>query len=299
MFSKTDVRLERLTPELAKEFAAMTPMPGEREIKPVRLTFFLNHIKEGSFVAPTWAVGKCRGSGETYRLDGQHSSYVLANLAEDRFPKDLLVTIQTYEFDSLDQDSFGLFNLFDNPIAARSNTDIMGVHTAHHPDLKSLGSKFLVTVTNGIWFHEHSLKDGLVLKPRERGGYFANPANREFALWVERFRGSINEVLIKRQGVMAEIYADWKYNPAMALEFWSLVLTESHPDPDHETRELSRVLKSWKPKERKQDEFRKQAQKIWMRFRRVRELEAREKRPVETVTSRSPSVEGAEALAVA
>jgi len=299
MFAKTNVELEKLTPELAKKFANMAPLPGERELKPSRVSFFLQHIKAGSFVAPTWSVGNCRGTGDSFRLDGQHSSHALANLSDDQFPQNLLVTIQTYEFDSLDQDSFGLFDLFDNPKSVRSNTDIMGVHMAHHLDLKSVGRRFLVTVTNGIWFHEQALKDGLVLKPRERGGYFVNPVNREFALWVERFRGSVNEILIKRQGVMAEIYADWRYNSKMALEFWTLVLTESHPDPDHETRELSRVLKSWTPKQYGQDQFRKKAQQIWLRFKRVTELEKRqidfESAPAPVVESRAAEEAGATA----
>lgn len=60
-----------------------------------------------------------------------------------------------------------------------------------------------------------------------------------------------------------------RYQPE-AREFWRLVLSESHPDPDHETRELSRDLLNIKHRPRyNQDTLRREATKAWKRYLRL------------------------------
>ncbi|HEY6363173.1 MAG TPA: hypothetical protein VI585_00140 [Candidatus Binatia bacterium] len=272
-FEKTHVELETLTRELAEKFAAMQPMPGERERKHSRLAFFQNHIKEKTFVSPTWSIGIHRSTGAEYRLDGQHSSYTLAHLPEDEFPENLTVTIQKYTFDSLDQDAYGLFDLFDHPKSARTNEDIMGVHQAHYPDLDNLSRRFLVKTTNGIeYFEKEIVKNGTVLPARQHGAYFSNEKYREFALWLVEFQGTEHEWMINYKALVGEMLADWEHSAELASEFWSYVFKESHPDPDDDTRELSRTLKEWTAKPKyKPNQFRKKANRTWERFRKNRE----------------------------
>jgi hypothetical protein len=67
--------------------------------------------------------------------------------------------------------------------------------------------------------------------------------------------------------------ADYFHNAEWATEFWTWTFYESHPDPDHETRALTRVLKGWvTPQGYTQDQFRRRAQRLWNRYRKMKDL---------------------------
>ncbi len=87
--------------------------------------------------------------------------------------------------------------------------------------------------------------------------------------WAAQFASTRHAWLLKKPGVVAEMVSNRLSDADEAGDFWTLVFTESHPDSDHETRELSRTLRGYvgKPK-LGQDRFRREAAKQWKRFRR-------------------------------
>jgi hypothetical protein len=274
-FQRTDVQLVDLTPEAAAEMAALPAFAGERELKATRLAFFQTHLTNGTFVGPEWTVAVHRPTTTRYRANGQHSSTFLSQLAPEAFPRNvqtgapLKVTINVIEFDSLDEDAFGIFNLFDHPKSARTNTDAMGVHRAHWPDLAGIPNSHLVNVANGITMYEHSRETPLLFTPRERGGYWDNDVYREFVRWTWGFTDTEHDWMLKKSGLVAEMLDDRLTDAKAADEFWTLVLTEGHPDAEHETRDLSRELLKAKGRPRvTQQQFRKEAAKAWRRYRR-------------------------------
>lgn len=278
MFHKTNVELENLTPELAKSFANMDKLPGERPLKDRRLKFFQDHLTAGTFVEPTWSVGICKQDGKKYRLDGQHTSTLLASLSPELFPTGKLATIITYEFDTIAEDAVVLFDMFDNPASARNNEEMMGVFKAEHEDLESLPNSMCVAVTNGIYQYESEQEKGKRYPTRVRGLYFQDERNISFAQWVRKLftaEGVKNGWLLNKSGIVSEMLADWILSEEVAAEFWSYVLRENHPDPDNITRELADDLKRWHAKqERKsQQEYRSKAQKSWKRYRKEIELD--------------------------
>ncbi len=100
MFRRVAVRLEELTPELARKFSEMPHLAGERRRKPRRLADILKWIRDGEFAGPTWSVATLKGDREAiqYRANGQHTSYVLSHLPDDvAFPEELMVAIEIYE----------------------------------------------------------------------------------------------------------------------------------------------------------------------------------------------------------
>ena len=319
MYQKTEVKLEPLTLELAKETSTMQGLPGERELKATRVSFLYNHVKQGSFVGPSWAIAVCRTTGERYRINGQHSSNMLAGLTPESFPPGLLVTIEVYEFDSMADDGPGLFNLFDHPKSARTDTDYMGILQAQFPDLSELSKPFLMKVSNGITQRirtkkeeERKLRESgarpedfpamsatiptEILAHRDQGAYFAFDGCRQFALWLHRWHEAKHAAFINRAGIVAEILDDWEQSPEIATEFWDYVLHFNHPEPNHETRELAETLKAMfgKPKA-KQADFQQRAKRSWSRYRRLRAAESRaaaSKKEPKTAASDSPAQEG-------
>jgi hypothetical protein len=270
MFSKTNVTLESCTHELARTFADMAPLAGERELKPAHVMFLDNHRKAGTFVSPSWAVVVDKSTGTKYRANGQHSSQMLAACPPEEYPAELLVTIEEYTTDDLAHDAFLIFDLFDHPRSVRNNVDVMNLHRAHYPDLKDVDAKLCLALCNGIALFEQSRGEkGQVLPTRQRGGYLEQDDYRTFVQWAAPFAAERHAWLLRKPGVVAEMVANRRSFADEAEEFWRLVFTESHPDSDHETRELSRTLRDWAGKPRVgQDRFRKEAGKQWKRFRR-------------------------------
>ena len=279
MFTKMNAEAVPLTRELAQTHATLAPLPGERELKPSRLNYLLTQIKDGRFVGADWAVGKERSSGEVYRLDGQHSSYLLANLPVEIPLPSTLVTITTYEFDHVEIDADGLFNLFNNPASVRSNEDIMGLYRASHAELSALSRRLLIKITNGIANYEkdrldRGAKDARVWLPRKRGNYFTNPRYIDIALWMATFQGTKNDDFLAKPPIVAEMIEHKLTNPAVADQFWLYVFTEGHPEPDDITRTLADTYRTWlqTQKKHKPEQYRQKAAIAWKHY--VRELKA-------------------------
>ena len=284
MYYKKSTRIEPLTADLAKQIAAMPGLPGERQLRAGRLKFLTNHLKDGSFVGPNWAVAVHEQTGDTFRINGQHSSNMLASLEATYFPAGLNVTIDTYGFTDMDQDAAGLFNLFDHPRSARSDTDYMGISRARYSEFADMDNAFLVKVASGIDAnirHRVARADSGAAKAtiyeelqphREYGSYFLDDEYRQFAVWLYRWREATHFAFVGRNGVTSEILDDWKDSPEYATEFWNYVFCENHPDPDHESRELVRELQAlaMKPKKVPADEWQKKTRKYWQRYYRFR-----------------------------
>lgn len=277
MFSKTNVTLEPCTHAVATAFSQMPALKGERSLRPARLAFLRAHVSNGTFVSPSWAVVKDKVTGMRYRANGQHSSTVLAGLTEAEFPQNLLVSIEEYTSDDLAQDAFAIFDLFDHPSSSRSNVDVMNLHRVYYPDLKDIDAKQVLTLASGIALFEKGIEHGVFLPARERGAYLAQEHYRQFILWAAPFAKAVHGWMLHKPGIVAEMLSHWRSEAEVAETFWQLVFTESHPDAEHETRELSRTLKDWSSKPKvSQDRFRKETAKQWRRFRRLRAA-----RPVE------------------
>jgi hypothetical protein len=286
MFRKVKVETVPLTPEVAARFANLTPLPGERSMKQSRMSYLSTCLLRGKFSSPDWALGICREDGQSYRLDGQHSSHTLVNLPVGATFPDLEVTISTYEFDSMDADASDLFNLFNNPRSVRSNGDMMGIYRAKFPELQDYSREFLVTVGNGLHEYESQrkkkakAKDAVLFDARDRGLYFGHPSRPDFLVfthWLAKFRGK-NENFLKKPVIISEMLADYVMDAAQADEFWHLVFSESHPDPEHETRELASFLREElrHAKDPKIDMalLRKRSAKAWKVFTKTGEKKA-------------------------
>lgn len=271
MFSKTNVKLETCTQDVAMAFSQLPALKGERPLRPARLAFLRAHVTDGTFVSPTWAVVVDKTTGTRYRANGQHSSTVLAGLSEAEYPPQLLVTIEEYTSDNLEKDAFLIFDLFDHPSSSRSNVDVMNLHRVYYEDLQEIDAKLVLTLASGIALYEKGIDKGLFLPVRERGAYLEREDYRHFILWAAPFAKAVHGWMLHKPGIVAEMLSQRRLDADMAETFWQLVFTESHPDADHETRELSRTLKDWAAKPKvSQDRFRKETAKQWRRFRRVR-----------------------------
>jgi hypothetical protein len=298
--NRTRVETKTLTPQLAKEFATMTPMPGERDLNKSHKSRLHILIKARKFVGVDWAVARNRKTGEEFRADGQHSSVCLTELEPKDFPDGLQATIAYYEYDPGEEAE--VFNIFNNPMTVRSNEDAMGVYRAAHHDLEKVDKKTLVRLAAGLAFHNdeakaarknrlavlrknpeknaaaiaelEAVRDAPIYPVRDRGLYWRDDNYRRFALWANEFADMRNAWLLGQQGIVAEMLEDFQKS-SMAKEFWGYVMAENHPSVDDDTRELANLLNDWRRAEKKkeQTEFRKKAAGFFKKYRIVREAQ--------------------------
>ena len=282
-----------LTQEFAAKFDAMTPLPGERRRKERRLRFLLDKLRQGHFYSPHWAMGVELQTGQRYRLDGQHTSYLLTHLPQDvQFPVGLSVMLETVEFDSVVEDALDLFDKYNPPESARTNDDVMGLYQSQYPEFKEFNPGFLLNVAAGLNRHEAGLQDGRALPARQRGMLWANPSYREFALWAGQFQGpkdvTLNFRFLRKPIIVAEMFADMCAHREAAGEFWGHVFRADVANPHDETRQLADELN--KLSERKNptaERYRAQVRKFRRRWM-MKHLEDR------SVTGSGPTAPGSE-----
>jgi hypothetical protein len=258
-----------LAPEFAKEFHELTPLPGERALIPGRCQYLLDQICGGTFTCPAWYQGICRSEGgKKYRLDGQHSSYVLSHLPKGVvFPTGLKAVIQIYEFDSVLEDGFTLFNLFNHPKSVRNNIDAIGIFRAQHTDLTAVSREAMSKLLAGV--NLYVAKHGGASTPARHRGVLADAeVHREFILWGVQFEGTKNQGWLSKPGIVEEMYEDFLTNREAAEEAWYLTFTESHPEPDHDTRIAAEDFKkmSQRPRGIKTSTYKARAHKMWTKF---------------------------------
>src|SRR5215831_5144936 len=285
MMQKIKSELLPLTPELVTKFVEMRALPGERKLRDARVRYFLGRAANGQFRSPRWSQALVGEDPNPWRGDGQHTSHVLSQLADTQFPKGLNVTIDTWQLDDMSQTA-EFFDMFDNPISARSNLDKLGVYVAEYDSLKDIEHKFINRILSGIHFFQMDLirqqqeqeqgaietdVPAIVTNARDRGVYLHDPEVRDFLIWTYQWYHSRNNWMFEKPGITAEIYADWRALPLIAGNFWGEVLLGSNPDPEDDTRELARVLAEWSEPKRKtkQDKLRSRVQKTWNRYRKL------------------------------
>lgn len=284
---KLAAQLIKLTPDTLADFSQAIPLPGERSVKARRTAQLRRLIQAGHFYGLDWARGRCRLDGRVYRLDGQHTTKLLNELLAHPdpavpFPADLPITLVEWEFDSIEADAPTLFNTFNNPLSVRSNTDMMETYQAFYPELAGIDVALLMKAMNGVLYYEKQQHDRakkkdpdarrLQFDARDMGVELHADRYRAFILWLVGFQElRLFKRTVTRSGLVASLYADWLENAETAQQFWTLVLSESAPDPDDETRSFAEQLKRMNADRKKvtQGEFFKEAAKAWKRYKRT------------------------------
>jgi hypothetical protein len=287
---KTDVTAKPLTPETLSEFERAIPLPGERPLNPTRLRALERLVAEQAFYGVEWHVGIDQENGQLYRFDGQHTSALLRQLldlgsehTEDRptFPEGLLASITTWKFTSVEDDVTDIFNTFNNPISVRTNTDMLSVFRAHFAELAEIDLPLVHKVLAGAAHAFKKLTSSIIVE--FAGPHFYVPARRfngqllyhegvrRFVLWAAQFKESRNSHFLSKPGIVGSILEQWAEDPADATLWWTLVLNESHPDPDDDSRELAEALKKLAggPRKSFSEDYHQKCSRSWRKRRKA------------------------------
>lgn len=233
-------KTRKLTRGLAEEFSGMTPAPHDRPLNPTRCAIIKTAFEKGAFRTCEWASAFCEQTKQKYRINGKHTSTVLASM-NGEFPKGLSVIVEEYKCDTL-EDVANLYSTFDPRSSARSTGDINQIYAAIIPSLEDVSGRVINAVVSGIAYA--IWEDGYTQQPVEDRAKLI-VAGADFAVWVnDLVTGVSNDKItpIRRAAVIGAMYKTWQKAKADATEFWRAVRDETGAKPDVPDRKLAKFL---------------------------------------------------------
>ncbi len=266
--------LRDVTPELAVEFSQMPASVTERDLSPIRCQFLRDTILHGSVVLPfQWARAKVLTDGGIYRVNGHHSSHVLAEM-NGTMPEGLVAVIDDWEVATI-ADLPELFRQFDSRRSARSLGDISGAYQMVEPDLRAIPRRTGKKAIEGVAWYQKHIFGGFVPADDLIYSLFQEPQFHPFVL----FAGTILSLKTPEftTPVVAAMFGTHERSPGRADEFWQAVATEGAAfDEKHPATVLDAWLVAAKEREGKKPgamEVFRACALAWNAYRNGRNLE--------------------------
>lgn len=230
-----------LTENFAKQFAALPCHAGDREretpIGRTRIAWLRNHLENGTFHDPSWATCMCREDGVTYRVNGGHSSLMLAE-CNGSFPKGLKATVLEFVCDSKN-DLADLFDIFDPKRSSRSTKDRINAHAACEGALTTASPTAINKSLGGIAFYYRAIHGAKGMSDEDVKVRLIHE-HPQFIAWATQF---VTLRRMARTGVIAAMFASWSKDEAAATTFWLEVRDESNPNNRAPSRLLATFLR--------------------------------------------------------
>lgn len=247
MFRQVGVKVVNLTKDLAVTFDALPTYGGDRNRESTegnrRIQWLESKLAVGRFFSPIWATAKLNGG--TFRVDGGHSSRMLAT-TEEKIPDGLQAVIRQFECDS-PQDFAELFRQFDPRRSLRTYTDKLKAQRATEDELIDIAPTNIRRYIEGIAFswsgcgkEQRIEEDERIQLTHECG---------DFIKWAADYA---KQRPMARTGVMAAVYdtynVDKTEDKRVARKFWDHVANEDHPDKNNATRTLAAFVREYATK---------------------------------------------------
>jgi hypothetical protein len=231
-----------LTRELAEKHRAMEPSPTERALKGQRIKFLRKKLEDGLFISVSWSVAKFEG--RLIRMNGQHSSIVLADCGE-HFPEGLHVHFDTYEVTSRNGLA-ELFRQFDARQSSRSGTDVVGAYLGIF-DLGDIDPVIGKRAADGICYARHHDNLGTFYGD-DAGRILQNEDTHPFVQWLnglpwDKFKEG------KAKSVCGAMWQCYIRDRTRAEIFWDDVIHDRFDDESDPAHLLSLDLQAIKSRD--------------------------------------------------
>jgi hypothetical protein len=225
----------------------MEAPPHDRPLSERRLMVYERMLKDGAFRPVTWATTTCKETGGFYRVNGKHTSLLLAGLPD--IPE-FYVTIEEYECDTL-EDVAKLYSTFDSRQQLRSANDIYHSFAGTVPELAVLPRHTITLAVAGIDIYK---SDGV--SGRSSGASAAERAERlldypEYVVWLNSVLLGDQTIPIGerhsskhmyRASIAGAMLGSYLKAQADADKFWKAVRNETGNTPNVPDRKLARLL---------------------------------------------------------
>jgi hypothetical protein len=234
----------RITNKLAKEWSEMPSAHVDRPLRERRLGVYRTMLEGGLFRPVSWAKAYCKEIDEWERVNGKHTSTLFAMVDLTKF-QDLYAVIEEYDCDSI-EDVARLYSTFDSATQARNSTDVNRSFAATVPELRAMDEKAINLFVSAIAYSKN---------PSISSGSHTNTAmdraedmldHVPFCVWAHEImygQGLTKQAAhLRRQPVVAAMFATYNKAKGAATEFWTAVRDETGTTPDVPDRKLARFL---------------------------------------------------------
>lgn len=219
-------KLVSVTHTLAKRFADLPCIDGDRSATARRIAAIKEYVLDGVFYAYPWATCKCLEDGITRRLNGNNGSIAFSDPSLPTEGCEVLLI--EWEADTR-LEMTRIHRHFDCKGSIRTNPEIVGTIARLDPtltDKKTFPNNFLAACVNGFSvvkygdFHytKENVNDRSELLMESSPGFF------HFVKKILNTAGGSNRLLTKVP-VMAAIYLGYLEAPELAERFWTAVAT--------------------------------------------------------------------------
>lgn len=228
-----------LTRDLAVEYATRLAWPGDRDLSDSHVAWLKREYDIGKFYGPTWV--KARLEDRWYRMDGKHSSIMLADL-DGSFPTGLKVNIREFVCETK-SDLVALYATFNGRESTRGGADYAKAVMAFH-SIFCNGTELRDNAPPPAFAFRLASGIGLVLNPDRRRALIPRERSLlinespEFIMAASSYAAN----KLCKVPVCAALFATWKTKSPRWSTFWDEVFNETNVDPGSPTRMLSRIL---------------------------------------------------------
>lgn len=209
---------------------SITATPVEREFDARWAMELKNRVVDGRAVSFNWSVADMEHDGESVRMrvNGQHSSWALAELLREKMlPGGLAIHLDTYSV-SDESGAVLLFRQFDARKSARSKEDISGAYQCFQPELRDCNRNVLKSAVEGVTWYRREVQAQPVKSGDDIYELFDEKRLHGFFRMIDEVLrgGKANE--LKRVPVLATAYGTWLDDAKQAAEFWRLTALGSN-----------------------------------------------------------------------
>lgn len=230
---------QKMSFALAKEFRDMEPCPHDRLLNQTRLERLQAKYDAGEFRSCLWAKAYCAETKKWYRINGKHTSTMLADLNGKALKGNpIFIVVEEYHCPTM-EDVARLYSSFDSRISARNASDINRVFAATNPEISDVNGRTLNVVVAAITFAKW---EDTCEKPlaEERAAFLLQFPG--FVRWVHALTAGQEAAHVYRAPVMGAAFLTWQKSQKEATTFWTLVRDGSGTDHRSADRALQRYL---------------------------------------------------------
>jgi hypothetical protein len=241
IWSETVFKLkESKTVVLTRAFAhtvnSKTPAPGDRPYRPALLKSLLAEMESSKFRPPEWAWAICEANDIIYRVDGKHTSKLLAEWPKDRELPVNRVHVSVFLCKDI-QEVSELYSTFNSRESGRRIPDINRAFQGACFLLRDQPSWLVNVSIAGLALARWEL-DTKKIKPVTKAQLLLEYP--DFVLWARTIleKSGTSKGKLTRAAVVGAMARTYQRNKNKAHDFWTAVRDGSDPDP----RAPSRVL---------------------------------------------------------
>ncbi len=235
-------KLVPLTEKLARQFKEMTRFPRDREIQKARMEYFRGEVKNKEFRGAEWVSCRVEETGQTYRMNGKHTSHVCCEFYDNKQDLDgITITLRHFECPTL-ADAAALFSKFDPKISVRTKQDFLRAYASTIEETSELPDWLITLLTAGLSFAEWEGRGYRSKSVDEQAGVMLGKP--EFATWLKDMLGTDRAAtkFLARAPVIGAMAKTFDKDSDAATEFWTAIRDECDDPKDAPRRRLNTWL---------------------------------------------------------